>query len=120
MSSHKYQTVDEYIALVAPEHRDQVKRLRAIVVQAIPEAHEVISYNMPAYKYKTILVYFAAYKGHLGFYPTPSAIQAFKGQLNNFKWAKGTIQFSYDSDLPKELIEKICRFRLEEQRLKAL
>ncbi len=117
MSADKYPSVEEYIRAIPPKCLERTLELRHIIKSALPEAEEVISYNMPAYKYRKILVYFAVYNSHIGFYPTPSAIAAFKDDLSSYKCAKGTIQFPYDTALPKTLIQKICRFRLEEIQL---
>jgi uncharacterized protein YdhG (YjbR/CyaY superfamily) len=70
--------------------------------------------NMPAYKYKKFLVYFAVHSNHIGFYPTASPIKAFKNQLSDYKHATGSIQFPFSKELPHDLIYAICRFRLEE------
>lgn len=114
MSPPKYDSVDQYLSGISSEHFERAVELRNIIKSALPKAEEVISYNMPAYRYRKILVYFAVYQSHIGFYPTPSAITAFKDDLNTYKCSKGTIQFSYEKPLPKALIEKICRFRFEE------
>jgi uncharacterized protein YdhG (YjbR/CyaY superfamily) len=73
---------------------------------------------MPAYKQNGIVVYFAANKNHIGFYPTPSGVTAFESQLSNYKYSKGAIQFPIDQPLPKELIQDIVRFRIAEDFLK--
>ncbi|MEY4604517.1 MAG: hypothetical protein RIT43_1809 [Bacteroidota bacterium] len=81
----------------------------------MPDAcEEVISYNMPAFKLKHVIVYFAAHKKHIGFYPTSKPIEALKDELKNFNYSKGAIQFPYDSPLPEVLIKKIIDFRLND------
>ncbi len=116
MENHKYTSVDKYFEHVPAVHIEQLNTLRSIIKLAFPEAEEVISYNMPAYRLGGILVYFALFPKHIGFYPTPSAISAFEQQLGDFKYAKGSIQFSFDKKLPKKLIKDICHFRLKELR----
>ncbi len=116
MTNKKYQTVDEYIEDLPEEKVAILQLMRSCIRKAIPEAEEVISYNMPAYKFNGMLVYFAAYPKHIGFYPTPSGIEAFKDQLKGYKHAKGSVQFPYDQDLPVALIAEMAKFRLEEQK----
>lgn len=106
--------IDRYILSFPPEIRERLEQMRQIIKQAAPEAEEVISYQMPAFRLNGILVYFAGYKNHIGFYPTSSAIEAFKNELGQFKWSKGAIQLPYDRPLPVELIERITRFRANE------
>jgi uncharacterized protein YdhG (YjbR/CyaY superfamily) len=118
MESRKFKTVDAYFSHVPPERYAVVDELRKIIKVALPEAEEVISYNMPAYKHKGILVYFGLYAQHIGFYPTPSAIEAFKDRLVGFTFAKGSIQFPLDEELPIGLIQDICRFRMKEVKKK--
>ena len=104
--------VDEYIAMFPNDIQEILKNLRKTIKKAAPDAEEVISYRMPAYKYHGILVYFAAYKNHIGFYPTSSGIETFKKELSAFKGSKGTVQFPIDKTLPLELISKIVEFRV--------
>jgi uncharacterized protein YdhG (YjbR/CyaY superfamily) len=85
--------------------------MRTILKEAVPQAEEIISYNMPAYKYQKVLFYFAIYKNHVGFYPTGLGIEAFKGQLGEYKFSKGAIQFPINDPLPKELIREIALYR---------
>lgn len=114
MKNVKFKTVDDYFESVPPEKRDKLKQLRNCIKKAIPEAKEHISYNMPAYKFDKVLVYFASFENHIGFYPTPSAIQAFKERLSEYKFAKGSVQFPHSGDIPVQLVTDICRFRLNE------
>jgi uncharacterized protein YdhG (YjbR/CyaY superfamily) len=106
--------IDKYIINFPPEVQEKLELLRETIRIAAPEAREVISYGMPAYKMKRILVYFAAHKNHIGFYPTNSGIDAFKEELSGFRFSKGAIQFPLDKPLPLELIAKMVRFRAEE------
>ncbi len=110
----KYQTVDEYIASCPPEVGTRLQQIRLCIQSASPEAAECISYGMPAYRLGKVLVYFAACKNHIGFYPTPSAIEAFKKELDVFKTSKGAVQFPFTSDIPCDLVGRIVRFRIEE------
>lgn len=91
-----------------------LETVRSTIKAAAPDAEEIISYDMPAFKYKGMLVYFAAYKKHIGFYPMPSAIEAFKDELSIYKGAKGSVQFPLNKPLPLELIAKITSYRLKE------
>jgi uncharacterized protein YdhG (YjbR/CyaY superfamily) len=111
--------VDKYIAGFQENIQKLLKQLRSIIMKAAPGAEEVISYKMPAYKYNGILVFFAAYPNHIGFYPTPSAIEKFKAELSVFKSAKGSVQFPLDKPLPAELISNIVSFKVIENTQKA-
>lgn len=110
----KFQSVDEYIASFPASTRKQLSQLRKIIQAACPNAEEVISYNMPAYKQKKVLVYFAAYQHHIGFYPTSSGVKQFLDELKSYKTSKGAIQFPLHQPLPKALIQRIVQFRIEE------
>lgn len=107
-------TVNDYIAGFLPVVRQKLEEIRSIIRNAAPDATEIISYGMAAYKLGGILVYFAAHKDHVGFYPLPSAIERFKKELSAYKHSKGAIQFPYDKALPVELIERITCFRVME------
>ena len=108
----KFKTVDEYFSTFPKNVKNILTQLRKTIKQATPEAEELISYNMPAFKLNGILVYYAAYREHIGFYPTSSGIEAFKNELTGYKWAKGSIQFPLDKPLPTELITEIVKFRV--------
>src|SRR5580700_5482726 len=105
-------SVDGYISSFPPEVKILLKELRKTIRAAAPNAEEVISYNMPEYKLKGILVYFAGYKKHVGFYPTASGIANFRKEIENYKWSKGAIQFPINEKLPLPLIKRIVKFRL--------
>jgi uncharacterized protein YdhG (YjbR/CyaY superfamily) len=111
-------TVDEYIEQFPKEVQKALRQIRAAVKRAAPGSIEKISYQMPAYAMTGNLVYFAAHKSHIGFYPTSSGIAAFKEQLSRFAGAKGTVRFPLDKPIPVGLIAKIVRFRVEEDRNK--
>ena len=108
----KFKTVDEYLNSVPASTRDILEKLREIILKSAPKAEEVISYNMPAIKLNGILVWYAAYKKHIGFYPTASPIKIFKDELINYKTSKGAIQFPIDKPLPMALIKKIVKHRV--------
>lgn len=111
--SVKFTTVDEYHANQAVEIQEKLTELRSLIKATVPDVVETISYNMPAFKRKKILVYYAAYKNHIGFYPTSQPIIVFKDELKPYKTSKGAIQFPINQELPKELIQAIVKFRLE-------
>jgi len=111
--------IDQYVAMFPPSTQTILEQLRVTIRNAVPEAEEVISYQMPAYKYFGVLVYFAAYKNHIGFYPTASGIEAFKVELAGYKGAKGSVQFPIDQPIPFDLIAQIVEFRVQENQEKA-
>jgi uncharacterized protein YdhG (YjbR/CyaY superfamily) len=106
--------IDEYIASFPADIQEILKELRAIIRKAAPGAEETISYQMPTFVLKGNLVHFAAYKNHIGFYPTPSGIETFKDEISIYKWAKGSVQFPIDKPLPLSLISKMVEFRVKE------
>jgi uncharacterized protein YdhG (YjbR/CyaY superfamily) len=110
----KFQTVDQYLSALPQPARDAAATLRQAIRQAAPQAEEAISYKMPAFKWNGILVWYAAFKNHIGLYPRPSAIAAFKVELAPYKTSKGAIQFPIDQPIPTSLIRKIVKFRLKE------
>jgi uncharacterized protein YdhG (YjbR/CyaY superfamily) len=107
----KPNSIQEYFSWFAPEIQAKLQQMREILQQALPEAVEVISYHMPAFKTTEVLVYYAAAKSHLGFYPTSSGVINFKEELAGYVTSKGAIQFSYGEDLPEQLIVSIAQFR---------
>ncbi len=111
---HGFRTIDEYIAAFPEEKRTTLEALRATIRAAAPDAEECISYNMPAFALHGILVYFAAAKNHIGFYPTPSAIAAFQEELSAYAGSKGAVRFPMDQPLPIDLIRRIVQFRVAE------
>jgi len=111
---------DAYIAGYPKETQKNLKLLRATIKKAAPQAEEIISYGMPAYKWNGMLVYFAAYEKHIGFYPGSSGIAAFKKELASYKTSKGTVQFPVDEPVPLPLVARIVKFRLKENQEKAL
>lgn len=113
------QNVDEYISGFPKNVRTKLEKLRATIREAAPEAEEKISYQMPTYALKGNLVHFAAYRKHIGFYPTPSGIEEFKEKLSTYKGAKGSVQFPIDEPIPYDLVREIVAFRVKENYEKA-
>lgn len=111
-------TVDEYIQATPKEARAKLMEMRSCVRAAAPDAMEGLKWGMPALFNRRILVVFAAFKHHIGFYPTPSAVKAFAKDLSKFKTAKGSIQFPLEKPLPLSLIRKITAFRVAESEAK--
>lgn len=107
-------SIDEYILQFSPPVQETLKTLRRVIKEAAPDAEEKISYQMPAFVFNGILVYFAAFRNHIGFYPTASGIEAFKGELSEYKTGKGSVQFPIDRPLPYNLISDIVKFRVTE------
>lgn len=109
-----YETIDEYIIQFPPGIQEILKELRKVIKEAAPDAQEKISYGMPAFVLHGNLVYFAAFKNHIGFYPAPNGIDAFKQELSEYKGSKGTVQFPIGKPLPYDLISRIVKFRVAE------
>jgi uncharacterized protein YdhG (YjbR/CyaY superfamily) len=111
----KFKTVDEYISAAPENARKRLKEIREAVKEVVPGADEVISYNMPAFRFHGILLYFAAHAEHIGFYPGNSTlINVFKDELKDFETSKGTIRFPKDKSLPVNSIKKIVKIRANE------
>lgn len=113
-------SIDEYIGTFPQEIQTLLEQVRATIRQAAPEAEEAIKYAMPTFVLNGNLVHFAAFKNHIGFYPVPSGIEAFKKELSVYKGAKGSVQFPLNQPMPLELISKIVKFRMNENLLKAI
>ena len=109
-----YKTIDEYIATCPKEVQPMLQELRKIIKAAVPDAEEKISYQMPAFFQNGVLVYFGAAKNHIGFYPTGIGVEAFKDELSGYVTTKGSIHLPMDKPLPKELIQKIVKFKVME------
>lgn len=107
-------TVDEYLNQQPAKIRPILKQLRQTIRNAAPEAEEVISYSMPAYKYHGILVYFMAHQNHFGFYPGANALVVFKDKITQYETSKGTVRFPYDKPLPATLVTAIVKFCVKE------
>jgi uncharacterized protein YdhG (YjbR/CyaY superfamily) len=111
-------SVDDYIAAFTKETQQILQQVRATIKKAAPAAEELISYGMPAYKLNGMLVYFAGYKNHIGFYATPTGHNAFKKELSVYKEGKGSVQFPITEPMPLSLITRIVQFRVKENQLK--
>jgi uncharacterized protein YdhG (YjbR/CyaY superfamily) len=109
-----FHSIDEYIASFPEDKQALLEAVRGAIKAAAPDAEERISYQMPTFAQHGNLVYFAAAKHHIGFYPTPSAIKAFKDELSRYEGSKGAVRFPIDQPLPLELIGKIVQFRVTE------
>jgi uncharacterized protein YdhG (YjbR/CyaY superfamily) len=118
MSKTKPTTITEYINSAPKEAQKNLRELYAILKEVAPGATEGIKWGSPVFEEKRILFAFAAFKSHLNFMPTPSAMEPFKKELAKYKTGKGSIQFPYDMRLPKTLIRKIAAFRVKELREK--
>lgn len=111
-------TIDEYIHTFPDEIRAKLEEITQIIRKAIPDAHEELKWNQPAFVDERILVMFGGFKNHIGFYSTPSSLQEFEDELADFKTGMGSVQFPYDEPLPTELITKITQYRDWESREK--
>ncbi|MBL0016473.1 MAG: DUF1801 domain-containing protein [Bacteroidetes bacterium] len=114
MNPVAFENIDQYIAQFPEETQALLEQLRAVIRETAPLAVECISYQMPAFKMKRVLVYFAGYKGHIGFYPSGTGIAAFQHEFKDFKWSKGAVQFPLDKPLPLELVRRIVLHRIME------
>jgi uncharacterized protein YdhG (YjbR/CyaY superfamily) len=114
-SSAAQKTVGDYLACVPKPARDSLNKLRAVIQSVLPpDAEEVISYGIPAFKYKKVLVWYAAFANHCSFFPTASIIAEFKNELKGYRLSKGTIQFPADKPLPAVLVKKMVKARVAE------
>ncbi len=115
MNEIKYSSIDQYITEAPAEVKQILINIRSLISKKAPEAVSCIAYNMPAFKYhKKPLVYFAAFKNHIGFYALPSGNVAFQKELTKYKTGKGSIQFPLDQEIPYDLIGQIVEFRVAE------
>lgn len=120
MDNKRTENIDEYIRQFPAEVQLVLEQVRATIKEVAPDAMETISYGMPAFTFaKRHLVYFAAFKNHVGFYALPSGNEAFEKELSGFKTGKGSVQFPLDKPMPLDLIRKIVRFRVKEDLEKA-
>ncbi len=108
------ETIDDYISRFPDKAQSILKKIRAIIRKAAPGAEELISYQIPAFALEGYLVYFAAFKEHIGFYPRTTAIAKFKKELAAYKGAKGSVQFPLEQPIPYGLISRIVKFRVRE------
>lgn len=113
----KYSNIDEYISSFTEETQKLLMQVRASIQEAAPEAAETISYGIPTFTLAGNLVHFAAFKNHIGFYPTSSGIEKFKEELSIYETAKGSVKFPIDEPLPLGIISKIVKFRVKEKQV---
>lgn len=114
MEKQKAQTVDDYISIYPENIQRRLRDIRKIVKKVAPDAIEKISYGMPAYLYKGMLIYYAVHTHHIGMYPYPSTLEAFRSELAGYRTSKGTVQFPHDKPIPTDLIADIVKFRVQE------
>jgi uncharacterized protein YdhG (YjbR/CyaY superfamily) len=107
-------TIDEYISMFPRDVRNRLEKLRKIIKESAGQAEETISYGIPTFKLNGNLVHFAAYKNHIGFYPTSSGIEAFKKELLSYRRGRGSVQFPIDRPIPFNLVKKIVAYRVKE------
>lgn len=112
----KPKTIEQYIETAPPALQERLWKLHESIKAAAAGASEALKWGMPAYSYQKILVTFAFFKNHTGFYPMPQAIKAFKKELSDYKTAEGSVQFPHDKPLPLALIKKIVKFRVKESK----
>ena len=109
-------TIDEYISCFPKPVQQRLRAIRELVAKLAPDAQEKISHQMPTFYLNGNLVHFAAFKSHIGFYPTPHGIEAFQKELSKYKNGKGSVQFPLDEPLPLKLIERMVKYRIEKNR----
>jgi uncharacterized protein YdhG (YjbR/CyaY superfamily) len=114
----EFKSTDEYIATFPKNVQFILEEFRKAIQEAAPEAEETISYQMPAFRLNGILVWFAAHKNHIGFYPRVSAIVAFKDKLSRYEVSKGTVQFQFNEPIPFDLVKEMVRYRVKENAAK--
>ncbi|HTM97652.1 MAG TPA: DUF1801 domain-containing protein [Pedobacter sp.] len=119
MQATKLTTIDEYIAGFPIEVQEHLYQIRETIKKAAPTATEKISYGMPTFHLHGNLIHFAGYKNHIGLYPAPQGIEAFKEELSVYKGAKGSVQFPLDKPMPLDLIARITMYRVAQQLKKA-
>jgi uncharacterized protein YdhG (YjbR/CyaY superfamily) len=107
--------IDEYIAGFPDDIQEILQKIRMTIRQAAPDAQEAIKYRMPTFVLKGNLVHFAAFKNHVGLYPTPTGVEAFQDELSPYKSGKGSVQFPLDQPIPFDLIRRIVEFRVKER-----
>jgi uncharacterized protein YdhG (YjbR/CyaY superfamily) len=110
----QFKNVDEYIKTFPKDIQTILEEMRQTIREAAPEAEETISYQMPVFKQKGVLVWYAAFKDHIGFFPTALGVEAFKDELSGYAISKGTIQFPLDKPIPIDLMKRIVKFRLKQ------
>jgi len=106
--------IDDYVGRFPSEVQQLLENMRLTIKKAAPKAEETISYSIPAFRLNGILVWFAAFKNHIGFYPGAEAMRVFKKELSAYKGAKGSVQFPFDQPLPLALVSRIVKFRVKQ------
>jgi uncharacterized protein YdhG (YjbR/CyaY superfamily) len=114
----RFETMDAYIATFPKDVQSLLEKMRQTIKEAAPAAEETISYQMPTFKLNGNLVHFAAFKHHIGLYPTPSGTEAFKDELTPYESGKGSIKFPMDEPIPFDLVKRIVEFRVKENQEK--
>lgn len=112
--STRFKTVDEYLSVLPENKKSILQKLRRTIKQAVPQAEELISYNMPSFKLHGGLIWYAAWKEHISLYPRTSRMETVIKELSEYEGAKGTIKFPIDRPIPFDLISKIVKFRVRE------
>jgi len=110
----EYNSINEYIRQFPKDIQDILENIRKMIHSVVPDAEEAMSYQIPTIKFHGNLVHFAAFKNHIGFYPTPSGIEAFKKELSSYQTTKGSVKFPIDKPIPFDLISRIVLFRVKE------
>lgn len=110
----QYKNIEEYIKTFPKNVQDILQKMRQVIKEATPGAKEAIKYQMPTLVLKKNLVHFAAYKNHIGFYTTPSGIEAFKHELSQYESSKGAVRFPIGKNIPYDLVKKITKYRVKE------
>jgi len=119
MEEKKIESIDDYILNCHTDVQERLQQLRMVIKEAAPEATEKISWKMPTFVLYGNLVFFAAFKKHIGFYPLPSAMESFKEELAEYKTSKGSVQFPLNKPLPLELISRMVKSRVDENKKQA-
>ncbi|MBL9166710.1 MAG: DUF1801 domain-containing protein [Verrucomicrobiales bacterium] len=116
----KTETIDQYILGFPPDIQTLLNKVRAAIHKAVPQAEETISYRIPAFRFaEGTIVYFAAFKQHIGLYPTSSGMRQFEKELSSYETSKGAVRFPFDRPIPYTLVRRIAKFRAQEVRAKA-
>ncbi len=119
LDPESFTTIDEYIAMFPSNIQEKLIEMRSAIREAAPQAQEKISYRMPTFTLHGNLVHFAAHQNHIGFYPTPSAMEAFSNELSVYEKSKGAIRFPFDKPIPVDLVRRMVLFRVAENEEKA-
>lgn len=114
MSKKTPKDIDDYISRYPADVQQLLRKMRQTIHKAAPKATETISYGIPAFRLNGMLVWFAAFKNHIGFYPGAEAMKVLKKELSAYKGAKGSVQFPFDQPLPLPLVNRIVKFRVKQ------